>query len=400
MALKDRFNILEIETENDNEKEQVIQETVVEADLEPIIDELAGSLSEKVASIPVWFEYSETEQRKLISDFLTNKLETTYSDISFSNDEKEDIISLFMNSILGFGTLDYYISKDEIKSILASSDGTIFIDNGTSVNKEETTISTDQFERIYSGLKGQANMSDSSIGKIRLNKLSITLFAPPLCEKKILFEKLITDKVDFDYLINDESINNEIYEFIKKLIDERKNILIAAPSSGGKTALLSAIAEEVSLHSRCAVFENYPIINSKTADNYILNSLNENAINDLLNVTSRLKYDYALNDTGIINSISDAAFEKGFYAGIDAETLTQAVTKLAAYRIYNEKCTEKQAKAFIASKFDYIFILEKNEKSLFKISSIAELSLNKTGSLVLTEILKYSDNSYMYNFSA
>ena len=67
-------------------------------------------------------------------------------------------------------------------------------------------------------------------------------------------------------------------------------------------------------------------------------------------------------------------------------------------KIYNEKCTEKQAKAYIASKFNYIFLMQKAEDSLFKISSVAELTLNKSGSLVLTEILKYEDGLYRYNF--
>ena len=55
---------------------------------------------------------------------------------------------------------------------------------------------------------------------------------------------------------------------------------------------------------------------------------------------------------------------------------------------------EKQAKAAIGENFDYIIHLEED---LF-ISSISEFSLNKAGSLVMTEILKRTENEYTYEF--
>ena len=118
----------------------------------------------------------------------------------------------------------------------------------------------------------------------------------------------------------------------------------------------------------------------------------------MFNAVSKLKYEYVINDTEYLPVILSEHFQDGYFADIEADSLTQAITKLAGYKIYNEKCTEKQAKAYIASKFNYIFLMQKAEDSLFKISSVAELTLNKSGSLVLTEILKYEDGLYRYNF--
>lgn len=387
MALKDRFNIVEIKTDNEKIKEQVIQETVVEADLEPVIDELAGSLSQKVASIPVWFEYSETEQRKLISDFLNNKLETTYSDISFSNDEKEDIITLFMNSIIGFGGIDYYISREDVQSVLVNEHGRVYIYKENSNPSEDADIPQMQFENIYSGIHKRINMKDSAVASIRLNNMRVTVFAPPFCEKKILFEKFKTDKVDFDYLIKDGSISDKNYELITRLITDKKNILIAGASGCGKTAFLTAAANELSKNSRIAILENYPMILSEDTDKYTINGLNEHGLFELQKAVKKLKYDYIVNDTCNTDTIFSSNINGGVWASIDAETTAQTVTKLSAYRAYNEKCTEKLAKAYLAENYNYIIQLEEDKKSLFKISSISELSLNKSGSLMLTEVL-------------
>ena len=387
MALKDRFNIVEIKTDNEKIKEQIIQETVVEADLEPVIDELAGSLSQKVASIPVWFDYTESEQRKLISDFIKNKLETTYSDISFSDDEREDIITQFMNSIIGFGSIDYYISREDVKAILADNRGKVYIYPKNSEPQTDADIPQIQFENIYSSLIKKINLKDFAAARIRLNNLSVTVFAQPFCEKKIFFEKLKTDNVDFDYLIKDGSISEENLELIKKFISDRKNILIAGASESGKTAFLTALANELNKTSRIAIFENTPFIFSEDADKYTISGLNEQALSELLNSVKKLKYDYILNDTGNIGSLLSYSFSGGVIASLEADTITQAVTKISSYKSYYEKCSEKLAKAYAAEKFDYIILLEQNNDALFKISSISELSLNKAGSLVIAEIL-------------
>ena len=403
MALKDRFVNLDIEDlkseEQDIAKTATPQAQVEEADLAHVIDELALTLSQKVASIPVWFDYTETEQKKLISDFLINKLENDYSDISFSKEEKEHIISLFMNLVHGFGELDCYIAKEDIKSVCVNSDGSVYSDNGISLLREESVITPAQFEKLYCGLTAKNNEFCRALKQIRLNKLVITIFAPPVCEKKILFEKLKTDKVDFNFLIEDGSINQEIYEFIRSLISGKKNILIAGAASSGKTALISAVAAEIDKSQRCAMFENYPIINCGKFDKYSIKGLNENELADLFSAVSKLRYDYIINDTEYLPAVLNELFKQGYYADIEAESITQAITKLAGHKVYNEKCTEKQAKADIATKFEYIFLLEKNNTSLFKITSIARLSLNKAGSLVLTEISKFSNGNYINNFS-
>mgnify|MGYP005767812781 CR=1 FL=1 len=401
MALKDRFNNFEnIEdlSADGTQNPSMSATTLVEADLGPVFDELALSLSQKVVSIPVWFEYSEAEQRKLISDFLIYKLENEYSDISFSNEEKEHIISLFMNSVHGFGELDYFISKDDVRAVCVNSDGSIFTDRNSGFVKEDAVLTDSQFEKLYSAIRRKINKPDMLFGQIRLNKLVITLFSPPVCHEKILFEKLKTEKVDFKFLLADESINSDIYKFIKKLIDEKKNILIAAPASAGKTALISAISNEINQDNRVALFENYPIINSEICDSYYIKGLDENGLSDLFNAVSKLKYDYVINDTEYMPVVLSEYFGNGYFADVEADSLTQAITKLAGYKVYNEKCTEKQAKAYIASRFNYIFLLQKSENSLFKIASVVELSLNKSGSLILTENLKYEDGSYWYNF--
>lgn len=389
MALKDRFKELEevVQQESEHETmEQIEAHEVVKDKIEfgSVCEEISALLSKKVASIPIWFEYSESEQKKLLGEYMTKKLSDDYPTLSVSEEEKENLISIFTSSVHGFGALDYYIARDDVKAILVYADGTVLVDGGESFHKEKSAISQAEFEKIYARLSDGANKNDLNLFRIRLNKTVITLFAPPVSEKKILFEKLSAEHVTLDLLVEENSISQEEKDFLKNIISKRKNLLVAAPASCGKTALLAAIIDEVSKFSRSAVLENSPVINQNKADSYLIRGLNDNELDDLLNAVSKLKYDYTINDTEYLPAILSDRLKEGYIASVEAETMTQAVIKLAGYKIYSEKFSEKQAKAFLASQFEYIVLLKKSDNSILNIEKIAKLSLNKAGSLVLS----------------
>ena len=66
MAIKDRFrNIPLPEIVEDAVPEEEPQEAVI--DSQSVFADLVKSLSQKIASIPVWFEYTKNEQYDLIS---------------------------------------------------------------------------------------------------------------------------------------------------------------------------------------------------------------------------------------------------------------------------------------------------------------------------------------------
>ena len=132
------------------------------------------------------------------------------------------------------------------------------------------------------------------------------------------------------------------------------------------------------------MLENSPVINQIKADSYLIRGLNDNELDDLLNAVSKLKYNYTINDTEYLPAILSDRLKEGYIASVEAETMTQAVIKLAGYKIYSEKFSEKQAKAFLTSQFEYIVLLKKSDNSILNIEKIAKLSLNTAGSLVLS----------------
>lgn len=403
MALRDRFTNLDIDFNTDErEIEKQLKahadETLIpvnDNDMANVFDEIASGLSQKVASVPIWFDYTEVEQRKMISDFLINKLENDYSDISFSNEEREHIISLFMNSVKGFGLLDSYIVRDDVKSVMLNCDGSIVVNTYDGSYREEGVLSETEFDKIFTGIGARAE-SSMHIKHVRINNLNLTFFEPPVCSKKILFEKLKVNRVDLKYFLQDGSINQKIFEFIQSLIKEKHNILVIGEKSSGKTAFLSALAQEAETYGKTVILENSRFINTDCEEKFSFAGLSESEINSVVSVCADFDYDYIINDSDVVSVILSDYWKKGVYSSLSTSNISNAVSKLSAYKSFVDKSTDKFAKAFIASKYDYIFVLEKSADSVLKIHSVEKLSLNKAGSLVTDEILLYENGDYIF----
>ena len=71
------------------------------------IEEIKESFLEKISSIPVWNEYTDEEKRELAENFL----ELNY------NTKDNEIISQLLDSVNGFGVIDYLIKQENVSAV-------------------------------------------------------------------------------------------------------------------------------------------------------------------------------------------------------------------------------------------------------------------------------------------
>ena len=86
MALKDRLKNVNIST-----TPKIVEET-------SFTEFIADALSQKVAAIPVWYDYDYSKQFELILNFLDNKLNSEFEDLSLSELEKKAIAEAFLKN--------------------------------------------------------------------------------------------------------------------------------------------------------------------------------------------------------------------------------------------------------------------------------------------------------------
>ena len=113
MTLSERMKKFDLYTQED-------ETPAISPELTALCSELTKALSKKIATIPIWFDYSKEEQQSLIKNFLNTKLNEKFNEIQLTSAERERISETFFNSIYGFGTLDFLISQQELSKIFAN----------------------------------------------------------------------------------------------------------------------------------------------------------------------------------------------------------------------------------------------------------------------------------------
>ncbi len=382
MGFKDRFRGLEPQNivEEYEAENSVLPSQTAENSIEV---ELKLKLSSKIATIPVWFEYSEAEKKGLIKSFFENWVRE--SGINLSNDDKINATDKLYNSIYGFGALDAVLSEPSVTQVF------IRANNPLKIKKNEENVTSDielgDINELAERLKKAASIfSDKPVLKFGYRNLIITLVMQPVGDTFIAINKKTRQNTDFGFLLQHNKINENIYDFLISLINEKKNLLISGPSESGKTSYLESFYSAI---KNSVLLQNTKFLEEKS---YICGGLEEEELQNLISALSAENPEYLVYDfnNGYYNKSSVSAI----ISTVRADSPMLAVTKIASNSAARDKITEKQAKAAIGENFDYIIHLEEN---LF-ISSISEFSLNKAGSLVMTEILKRTENEYTYEF--
>ncbi len=362
---------------------------------------LAKSLSKKIAAIPIWFEYSKDEQRDLILNFINTRLNEEFSEIKLTTPERERISKAFLNSVYGFGTLDFLIAQSNVSAIFVNSAEDILYEVNGEILKSDITMNKKQYESL---IKKLCEMSgkNSSVLKFRYDSVLVTILKEPVCEKKLILKKVENTLFDFSYFEARQVLNSDIAKFLKSALQNKKKILISSPVQSGKTAFLNSFLNEVDDNKRILLFEEGALINTdKTNVNrFDTEGLSEKEQQDLITAALYYKPDYVFSDINVIGfniEISDLlANTSGFVTSIRADSPVEALNFYTAVEAAKLKCTEKQGKMRFPKNFNYIIQLKKTEE-YFVISAIYEVSSNKAGTPVLTEKLKFKAGEYSYN---
>lgn len=372
MAFKDRFRDIQPAAGADYVK-PVTQPPSV-------IGDIKSKLFLKVSLIPVWFEYSEAEKKHLISAFLETYLKE--NDISLTEDEKFNCVNQLSNAVYGFGELDSLLEDEGISSITIMQNQSVLIEqNGEKIYSD---VKLENLPRLCERLAVLSGMK-KDVRKFSFKNLVITMSVPPVSDIFIYIKKLNRENTDFEYLLENHIIDENIYSFLISLINDKKSFLISGAAESGKSSYADSFLSAVSGYT---LMQECSFINAKS---FVCGNLSSDEFENLLGAVLQKGEDYLICD---LNSGYYCNENVPLISTIRAESSVSAITRLSGESVAKRKLTEKQAKAEIGKRFDYLIQLDKN----LYISSIVELSLNKAGSLVMNEILKREDGKYSYDF--
>ncbi len=395
MSLSDRLKKFELyndETEN----------SAVSPELAALCTELTKMLSKKIATIPIWFDYTKEEQQELILNFLNAKLNEQFSEIKLTTAEKERISENFFSSIYGFGSLDFLIAQKEISKIFVNSPSEIYTEYNNEIVKNDVIIDDNQFKSLINRLIDMSG-KNSSVITFRLNNLLITILQEPVCKTKLILKKISDVNFNFEYFEHRDILNEDISSFLRILLNNKARILISSPVQCGKTAFLNSFINETDSEISTILFEEGALINTnrKNINRFDAETLTEKEQRELITAALYYKPEFVFSDINSIGfniEISDLLnTDTGLISTVRANSPAEALSFYTSILVSRLKCTEKLAKMQFAKDYNYIIQLEKNGE-FFVIKSIVEISTNKAGTPIFTPKLEFKSGQYKYDF--
>ena len=360
-------------------------------------DFITEALSRKIASIPVWYEYDYSKQFELILNFLDNKLNSEFEDLSLTDAEKREIAEEFLKNNKGFGILDKLLSDKDVDAVMVNSLGSVFVNKGGKYVKTDLVMSSAQFTEVESRFKG-----GGALTRVCQDNLVITFLKAPVADNMIFIKKIREVFDNLSDIVDDGIITEEVKIYLSGLLNDTKNIIITSSEKDILNEFAQVLINSVKDSDRVAVIEDYMPFRA-LADNvsvFSVSSLKELEWKYILESVKELKYDYtvtALSDYEKFSSsyINAEEFSQGLITLVPAKNITEVSLKLNDVVQRSLKCTEKQAKLKLSSLYDVIIQLDKLENNKYCLSSVMEISSTKSSSLVMDEVVKYLDGLYV-----
>lgn len=385
MALKDRLKNVNISA-----KPRIVEET-------SFTEFIADALSQKVAAIPVWYDYDYSKQFELILNFLDNKLNSEFEDLSLSESEKKAIAEAFLKNNKGFGILDRILANDSVLSVTVNPLGSVYIETVKGYEKTDIVLTNKQFSDISKRFS-QAG----AVVKARQDNLLVTIIKPPVADNVLIIKKINDVLDDLSDLTECGILTLELEAFIRYLINSKKNIILSGKDSDCINYFIQVLLNSISPLNRVSVIEDNYLYNTNL-DNisvFSADTLNNCEYESLLKTIFSISPDYIIAQIEDYNKflsyyMHTDNLNNGLITQLRALSISDASNKLVNMATVAMKSTEKLAKLKLSQSYDYIIYVDRQHDNSYILSSIMEVTSSKTSSLVLNEVVKFVEGMYV-----
>ncbi len=367
----------------------------------PFTEYITDELSKKISAIPVWNDYPYEKQFELILNFLDSKLNSQFEDLVLSEPEKKAIAEEFLRTNNGFGILDKLLAEESVSAVFVNSLGAVQACVNGEFRRTELVLSQKQYSEISARFE-----SNSAVVREKVNNLFVTLIKPPVSDNVLIIRKISDVSEDLADISSKGLISQDLARFFKYLLNSKKNIIVSGNSAGFVNDFLLVLLNSISDESRAALVEDCGVFAGlmENVTDFSVETLEDFDYEYLLSSVDDLAFDYQFSRLGDYQKFLSYYMrtdltKQGIITGIDAHSINDAVAKFVNAGAMMLKVTDKQAKAKLASTYDYVVHVEKYKNEGYRVMSVMELVPSKTSALVMNEVATFLDGHYVLDLS-
>jgi len=210
-------------------------------------------------------EYTKEEDRKVLSNIIKIKVQELLDlyGIKISNDIQERLSKELIDDIVGLGILEDLLADENITEIMVNGCDNIYIEKKGKL--EKTDIKFNDIEKLKIVINrivapiGRHVDETSPIVDARLkdgSRVNVVISPISLYGPILTIRKFAKHKLSGQNLIDYGSLNQEMLDFLKVAVLNKKNILISGGTGSGKTTLLNIISSFIGEKERIITIED------------------------------------------------------------------------------------------------------------------------------------------------
>lgn len=209
-------------------------------------------------------------------------------------------------SIRKLDVLERLLEDDTITEIMINGETGIFLERaGVLETCKEEKISKERLEELVVRITGMSNRiinEASPLADARLedgSRVHVAVFPVALEGPVITIRKFPKRAITLENLLEKESLNLEIAEFLRKVVQAKYNIFVSGATGSGKTTLLNVLSDFIPKNERIITIEdtaelqirNVPNLVRLEARAAVVEGCREISIRDLLRASLRMRPD-------------------------------------------------------------------------------------------------------------
>lgn len=301
-----------------------------------------------------------------------------------------DILNYFENnpdlsSILIYGPHSVYVEKD---GLLEESD--------LSLKDSETFLST--IEKIANQYDRIINSQNPSYSITLANGIKINAIVPPLVKEGAYLSLKRQPKCskNFEGIIEDKIISNEILLFLKECLNMKLNIFVTGEASVNKATILNFLANKISKTESIITIESAPQLKLKRDCALSLLKHKGNFQKTIKKAINLGHNRIVVSDANVSELVS--LFEyintgySGFLTSFPSKSYEEMIPSLQNLIMLSyPNLTEQNANSLISSSIDVVLFVSKTKDGMNRITHVSEIVKNK-GTIKLQDIFVWKES--------
>jgi pilus assembly protein CpaF len=199
------------------------------------------------------------------SEFMKQRLNEVYvqTKVSLPEDIRKQIFVDILDELTGFGPIQPLLDDPDISEVMVNGPKKIFVEKKGRLTRSPVTFDDDDhvlriIDRIILPL-GRRVDADSPTVDARLpdgSRVNAVIRPVSIDGPSITIRKFKKDKLSIDQLIQYESLNKNMAEFIRACVLAHLNIVISGGTGSGKTTLLNVLSSFIPEEERIITIED------------------------------------------------------------------------------------------------------------------------------------------------